>query len=167
MSSWPRGGLDHGHYHTGHPRMWNMHYNQASQADKASVVWSMMAEIWIRGGLADWLYHTPTNLPKQTPCAYNRGSKNWMSGNLPCAPCHGPQHYPRPWNASFIATWHPRNSWVRQQASFPKEPRRHLGQRAWHWVEVSHPLSSISLWENQIIHWTVKNYSESNGWWYL
>jgi len=70
--------------------------NQASQVCKASVVWRVMAEVSIQGGLADWLYHTPTNWPRQLPCAYSGGSNDWMAGNLPCDPCHRPEHCPGP-----------------------------------------------------------------------
>lgn len=39
--------------------------------------------------------------------------------------------------------WHgyPRKNWVRQYDSFLKQHHRHVGQKAWHWVGVWHPLS--------------------------
>ncbi|KAK4811195.1 hypothetical protein QYF61_019826 [Mycteria americana] len=62
----------------------------------------MMAEISIWGGLADRFSHTPTNPPRQAPCAYNGGSKHQMAGNISCAPCHHPEHYPGPGKAKRI-----------------------------------------------------------------
>lgn len=40
------------------------------------------------GGLADRLYHAPTNLPRPAPYAYNGRSKHQMAGNISHAPCH-------------------------------------------------------------------------------
>ncbi|KAK4825374.1 hypothetical protein QYF61_027127 [Mycteria americana] len=62
-----------------------MSYNQTSQVVKASLVWRTMAEIQIWGGLVDRLSHTPTNLPRQMPCAYNGGSNHRMAENISCA----------------------------------------------------------------------------------
>lgn len=66
--------------------MWNMHCNRARQALRP--LWC--GEGWLKykwGGLAGWLCHTPTNLPRQAPYAYNGGSKHQMAGNISRSPC--------------------------------------------------------------------------------
>jgi len=40
-----------------------------------------------------------------------------------------------------------------------------VGQRPWHWVGISYPLSCTSFWERQVIRWTAENHAESRGWW--
>lgn len=155
MDLWSRGGLYHGHYHTGYPWMWNMHCNQAGKAVKSPCGiedngWNINMRRLGRLTISHshWLYHTPTNLPRQAPCACNGGNKSQIAGNITCAPWHWPEHYPGPWKASRTAMRYSRKNWVRQWGSFLKQPHRPFGPRTWHWVGISHSLSCTSLWKD-------------------
>lgn len=66
------------------------------------------------------------------------------------------ERYLGSWETSLLVTWHPRKNWVRQWYSLQKQSHRHLGQRSWHQLSISYPLSYSSLWENQMVQWTVK-----------
>lgn len=120
---------------------------------------------YIWGGLASGLYHTPTNSPWQVPCAYNGRSNHWMAGNISHVPWHHSKYYLGSSKPSLVATWHPRNNWVRQWDSFLKQSHNHLGRTAWHWMGIAHSLLCTSFWENGTIQWIVKDCMKSSGCW--
>jgi len=122
-----------------------------------------MAKICIWGRLADWLYHSATNLPRHALWSNNGRCHHWMAGNLPCAPCHHPEHHPGPWKVIPVETWHARKNWVRQWNSVSYWPHRGLGQRTRYWVGVLHPLPCTSLWKDWTVQCTAINHSGSNG----
>jgi len=73
---------------------------------------------------SEWLYHAPTNPPRQVPCAYSGGSNHCIAGNISHVPQHFPKHCPGPWQASLMVTRHPRRNGVRQWDSLLKQPHR-------------------------------------------
>lgn len=103
------------------------------------------------------------NPPRQAPCTYCGGNNHWMTGNICCAPCHHSGHYPGPWKACPVATSHLRKNWVRQWDWLLKEPHKHLGQRAQHWVVVLHPPSCTSLQEIKWYNWLLKTTMRAMG----
>lgn len=73
---------DHEHYCTGNSWLWNI----CCMLLNPVCYWGQWLK-QIRGGLADWSYHS-SHLQKQVPCTYNGGSNPWTAGNVPCVPCH-------------------------------------------------------------------------------
>lgn len=155
MGSRSRCGFNHGHYRTGYPKCET--YIAIEQAKQLKSLW--YGGGWLKykwGGLADQLYHTPTNLPRRVPYAYNGRSKHQMAANISHTPCHCLEYNPGLCKGALMETW------VIQQDSFLKQPHRHLGQRAWHWVGISQSLSCTSLWEWQVLQWSVKDCTDSS-----
>lgn len=61
---------------------------------KALVIQGTIVEIKVWESLADRLHHTPTNLPSQALCADSDGDNHWMTGDVPHASRHCPEHHP-------------------------------------------------------------------------
>lgn len=157
---WLRGGLDYGHYCRAVYHCET--YTSVVQAEQLKPFWCKGQ--WLKCKYGGTWQMDSIRLPQTHQGKHHvlwwweQPLDNWK--HIPC-PIHRPEHCPGPWKVSLTATWHPRKNWARQGDSFPKQPHRHLGRRAWRCVGLSHSLSYASLQENWMIEQTV---TESNGW---
>lgn len=87
---------------------------------KALVIQGTIVEIKVWESLADQLHHTPTNLPSQAPRADN-GGDNWMTGDVPHASRHCPEHHPGDMEPESDNETHFKNSltdiWAREHGT--------------------------------------------------
>lgn len=77
--------------------------NQASKIVKVSLGWETVVEILVCGGVLGWLYHSPTNLPREA-CIYSGGSNHSMTGSISMCRVTAQNAILGTWKTSLIPT---------------------------------------------------------------